>query len=220
MLERAVALDPQFALAQSYLAFVRCAVDGYAAASQATLDVAFSMAAQAVDRDPQESRCHRMLALVCVYRRELVVALQHLERALQLNPNDADAMQQMGYVLTLRGKPEEALAWMERSRCLNPFHPTWYNSGLGTALYSLGRYADAAETFRRLPNPGRWSRTRLAACYSQLGDEGKAKALRDAVLQVRPDFSVSTFLARDVLLERAEDREHLREGLIKAGFPK
>jgi adenylate cyclase len=39
------------------------------------------------------------------------------------------------------------------------------------------------------------------------------------VLHVRPDFSVSTFLARDVLLERAEDREHLRDGLIKAGFP-
>ncbi len=39
------------------------------------------------------------------------------------------------------------------------------------------------------------------------------------VLQVRPDFSIATFLKRDVLLERAEDREHLREGLIKAGFP-
>ena len=219
MLEQAVALDPQFALAQSYLAFVRVAVDGYAAASRATLDAAFAMAAQAVDRDPQESRCHRMLALVCVYRRELATAQRHLDRALQLNPNDADAMQQMGYVLTLRGKPEDALTWMERSRRLNPFHPTWYNSGLGTALYSLGRYADAAETFRRLPNPGPWSHARLAACYSQLGEEGKAKALVDAVLQVRPDFSITTFLTRDVLLERAEDREHLREGLIKAGFP-
>ena len=41
----------------------------------------------------------------------------------------------------------------------------------------------------------------------------------DAALQVRPDFSISAFLMRDILLERAEDREHLREGLIKAGFP-
>ena len=39
------------------------------------------------------------------------------------------------------------------------------------------------------------------------------------VLQVRPDFSIATLLKRDVLLERAEDRERLREGLIKAGFP-
>ncbi len=60
MLERAVALDPQFALAQSYLALVRVAVDGYAAASPAVLDAAFAMASQAVDLDPQESRCHRV----------------------------------------------------------------------------------------------------------------------------------------------------------------
>jgi adenylate cyclase len=67
------------------------------------------MAAQAVDRDPQESRCHRMLAQICVNRRELSTAQRHLERAVQLNPNDADGMQQMGYVLALRGRPEDAL---------------------------------------------------------------------------------------------------------------
>ena len=219
MLEQAVALDPQYALAQSYLSFVRVAVDGYAAASRATLDAAFTMAAQAVDRDPQESRCHRMLALVCVYRREFATAQRHLDRALQLNPNDADAMQQMGYVLTLRGQPEDALAWMERSRRLNPFHPTWYNSGLGVALYSLSRYAEAAETFRHLPNPGPLSSARLAACYAQLGEQGKAKALTHFVLQARPDFTIASFLEHDVLLQREEDREHLREGLIKAGLP-
>ena len=177
------------------------------------------MAAQALDRDPQESRCHRMLAQICVNRRELSTAQRHLERALQLNPNDADGMQQMGYVLALRGRPEDALTWMAKARRLNPFHPTRHNSGLGVALYSLGRYPEAAEAFRQLPNPGPWSRTRLAACYAQLGQEGEAKALVDAVLQVRPDFSNATFLKRNVLLERAEDRERLREGLIKAGFP-
>jgi Tfp pilus assembly protein PilF len=146
MLERAVDLDPQFALAQSYLAFVRVAVDGYAAAPRATLDSAFAMAAQAVDRDPQESRCHRMLAQICVNRRKLSTAQRHLERALQLNPNDADGMQQMGYVLALRGRPEDALTWMAKARRLNPFHPTRHNSGLGVALYSLGRYPEAAES--------------------------------------------------------------------------
>src|SRR5215207_1931616 len=128
------------------------------------------MAAQAVDLDPQESRCHRMLALVCVNRRELATAQRHLDRALQLNPNDADAMQQMGYVLALRGKPQDALVWLERARRLNPLHPTWYNFSLGIALYSLGRYAEAAEAFLHRPNPGPWSSARLAACYAQLGD--------------------------------------------------
>ena len=81
------------------------------------------MAAQALDRDPQESRCHRMLAQICVNRRELSTAQRHLERALQLNPNDADGMQQMGYVLTLRGRPEDALTWMAKRGVSTRFTP-------------------------------------------------------------------------------------------------
>jgi tetratricopeptide (TPR) repeat protein len=104
-------------------------------------------------------------------------------------------------------------------RRLNPLHPIWYNFGLGIALYSMGRYAEAAEAFRHRPNLGLWSSARLAACYAQLGDRAKAVSLVRAVLDARHDFSTEVFLARDVLLERAEDREHLRQGLRKAGLP-
>ena len=40
-----------------------------------------------------------------------------------------------------------------------------------------------------------------------------------AVLAEKPDFSIESYMRQDVLLERAEDRDHLREGLIKAGLP-
>ena len=47
----------------------------------------------------------------------------------------------------------------------------------------------------------------------------EAEAQVAAILRQRPDFSIAEFLRRDILLEREEDREHLREGLIKAGLP-
>ena len=75
------------------------------------------------------------------------------------------------------------------------------------------------QAFKRIPNPGYWSRARLAACYAKLEDTSAAEAQRDAILRQRPDFSTADFLRRDALLERAEDREHLREGLIMAGLP-
>jgi adenylate cyclase len=219
MLERAVALDPQFALAQSYLAFVRCALAGYAAVSAAVLDSAFVMASRAVDLDPQESRCYRLLGQICAMRREYDIAERHFRRTLELNPNDADGTHQMGFLLTMRGRPEEALQWMTTARRLNPFQPTWYNFGLGVTLYSLGRHAEAEQALMQLPNPGPWPRSVLAASHAQLDKAAEAQAQVTALLRLRPDFTIDTFLQRDVLLERAEDRDHLRDGLIKAGLP-
>jgi TolB-like protein len=120
MFEKAVELDPQYALAHAYLAFVRVALDGYASASSVVLEASFQRASFAVDLDPQESRCHRMLAMICLYRRERPAAESHFKRALDLNPNDADGMQQMGYLLALRGRSGEALEWMAAARRLNP----------------------------------------------------------------------------------------------------
>ena len=126
----------------------------------------------------------------------------------------------MGFLLTIRGRPEEALEWMATARRLNPFQSIWYNFGRGVTLYSLRRYAEAEQTLKRLPNPGLWPRSVLVACCAQLAKAVEAQAQVTALLRVRPDFSIETFLQRDVLLERAEDRDHFRDGLIKAGLPR
>jgi adenylate cyclase len=219
MFEKAVALDPRYALAHAYLALVRVALDGYASASADVLNAAFGIAAHAADLDPQESRCHRMLGMICIYRRDYDAAERHLRRALELNPNDADGKSQIGYLLALRGRPEEGLEWIDAAKRLNPLHPGWYNFSVGIALYSLARYEEAAKAFQRLPNLGPWARARLAACLAQLGQNADAQVHATAVLKNQPDFSIDRFMARDILLERMEDREHLREGLRRAGLP-
>ena len=108
---------------------------------------------------------------------------------------------------------------MESAVRLNPLHPTWYNVFFGIALYSLRRFEEAARALKRIPSPGHWSRLRLAACYAQLGRSSEAEALVTAILHQNPNFSIAEFFRRDVLLELEEDRELLREGLIKAGLP-
>ncbi|MEY9629000.1 putative Zn-dependent protease [Sinorhizobium fredii] len=102
---------------------------------------------------------------------------------------------------------------------LNPLHPPWYNSSFGIALYSLGRFGEAARALKRIPAPGTWSRARVAACYAQLEKSAEAQAAVAEVLRLQPDFSTAEYMRKSVLLERAEDRELLSEGLIKAGFP-
>ena len=60
----------------------------------------------------------------------------------------------------------------------------------------------------------------LAASCAQQAKMAEAHAQVTATLRLRPNFSIETFLQRSILLERAEDRDHLRDGLIKAGFPR
>ena len=52
--------------------------------------------------------------------------------------------------------------------------------------------------------------------YSRPIETDEARTL---TLRLRPDFSTAEYMRKSVLLERAEDRELLREGLVKAGLP-
>ncbi|WP_394891177.1 adenylate/guanylate cyclase domain-containing protein [Mesorhizobium sp. AaZ16] len=219
MFSRAVELDPYFALANANLAMTYMGLHGHSAAPAEVLNEAFAIASRALELDPQESHCHRVLGTVWMNRRDYDRAEQHFRRAVELNPNDADRRMGLGYLLVLRGKIDEGLEWMQEARRLNPFPPVWYHPRFGVALYSLGRFAEAAQEFAEIPTPGYWSRTRLVACLAQLGRTAEVETQRAAIVEQKPDFSIEKFFQEDVLLERPEDRELLREGMIKAGPP-
>ena len=219
MFEKAIALDARYAVAHSYRAFVKVAQHGHASAPTEVLDAAFSEAEQAIELDPLESRCHRILSSICLLRREYDLAEQHLRRAFDLNPNDADAIIMKGRLLAFRGRPEEALVWLEAAVRLNPLHPPWYTAHFGIALYSLRRFAEAAQALKQMPLPNSWASARLAACYAQLERTAEAQAAVAEVLRLKPDFSTAEYMRKSVLLEQTEDRELLRDGLIKAGLP-
>jgi tetratricopeptide (TPR) repeat protein len=160
------------------------------------------------------------MSTIYLYRREYDMAEQHIIRACDLNPNDAEAQIGRGRLLTTRGRPEEALAFFHAAFRLNPLYEysTGYNALFGVALYSLRRFEEAAHVLKRMW-PNSWSRARLAACYGQLDRTAETLAAREEVLRLQPDFSTAGYMRNSVLLERAEDQELLREGLIKAGLP-
>ena len=100
---------------------------------------AFATASHALELDPQESNCHRVLALVWLYRADYDAAEHHYRRALELNPNDADRTNG-DWVTCWRcvGSPRKRWSgWSEAMR-LNPFQPDLVQrSPLRIALYSL-----------------------------------------------------------------------------------
>ncbi len=213
---RALETDPGYGLAHAYLALVDLAIGGYGEAPAELVAATVDRASHAVTLAPEEPRCHRVLAMTRLHAREHEAAEYHMRRALDLNPCDADTMAQMGYLMTMRGRPFEALAWLDRAVAVNPVHPDWYLYDRATALYAAGDYQGAVDALSKLLIRTPWRLTRLAACHAQLGDGGAARRLMAEIARNWPDYEPLSFGRCGIAFEHAAEVEHMLEGIGKA----
>jgi adenylate cyclase len=83
-------------------------------------------------------------------------AIAEGERAIALDPNNADSYANQADVLNFAGRPEDALRAVAQAMRLNPRYPPFYLSELGFAYRMAGRYAEAIATLKdtlsRMPN--------------------------------------------------------------------
>jgi Flp pilus assembly protein TadD len=56
------------------------------------------------------------------------LAIAEAERAIALDPNDADGYVMLGVILAFAGRPEEAIGLIEKAMRLNPHYPVSYLS--------------------------------------------------------------------------------------------
>lgn len=214
--QKAVEHDPDFALAHAYLALADVIIADYGAAPRAILGAARDRANLAIALDPEEGRCHRIAGLVSLYLREHAVAENALRRAHDLNPYDADAMTQLGFVITMRGRPAEGLAWIEKAIALNPFRPFWYDQDRSYALYGLGRYDDAIRIFSQSPDSGPYRQVWLAAAYAMAGDLERAGEAYRRLVELEPAADVMHLAWQWSEFEHRRDFDQLAEGLAAA----
>jgi adenylate cyclase len=116
--------------------------------------------------------------------------------------------------LTWLGRAEEGIDWIRRAMRLNPYHPERYWNHLGRAQYTARAYADAIESFSRIARPD-YSHH---ASSAQIGNKTAAAAHAREVIALEPSFAIKKHLAT-LHYKDGADREHYREGLIKAGLP-
>ena len=147
------------------------------------------------------------------------MAERYYERALELNPNDAEQVAYMGVLHAFLGRPDEAVEWFRQARLLDPyFEPSWYRPILGVAHFIAGRYEEAVTALGRSPSMPVWVQAYLAACHALAGRAECARELKAELLRAVPDFSLTRLAAKE-LFKRAADRDRLVEGLRRAGLP-
>jgi tetratricopeptide (TPR) repeat protein len=212
----ALKADPTYALAQAYLAFSDVVVANYDAAPRALLVDSKTRIDQALAIDPADGRIHWLLAYVHGFLREFDDEKLRLERALSLNPNDANARATYGVALSSFGLHEEGIQHVREAMRLNPFHPEWYWLALGGAFLAARRYADAIEAYKRRTRPQLWVLTRMAICFAHMGRIAEAREMTRRILEINPAFRITTF--RSGAWSDA-DIEHMREGMRLAGLP-
>ena len=147
--EKAIMLDPGYALAYSGLADTYLLLSGYGilpAAEAAPKQKAAAYKALQLDEASAEANVS-VGAVLAVREWDWAGAEQRLRRAIEINPNYALALQWYGSVLAIMGRPEH-LATMEHAHQLDPFSLR-INVDLGLAHYYNEDYEKAIQQFRK-----------------------------------------------------------------------
>lgn len=221
LIERAVALDPDYAHAHAWRACIlgQAWVHNWCEDRDAVWNSIMAALDRALALDNNDADVHRILAAVNVNNNELTTARYHQERALALNPNYDLVVVQQGELLTWLGRPEEGIEWIRKAMQLNPHHPERFWSHLGKAHFAARQYGEAIEAFMHLSTMDSVQHAFAAACYGWLGDEIAAAAHLGKIRTLDPQFDLDSFIAT-LHYAQESDVQHVREGLLKAGIAK
>jgi len=196
LLEKAISLDPKFAMAYAILSLTHAqnARFGWTDFVDQSLQRALEMAQKAVALDNSLGDGHALLGFVYAIRRDYEQAVAEGERAVTLMPNGSVAMAMFAATLNFVGREEEALGLIKRAMRLNPSYPPWFLYVLGQAHRLSAQYEEALLVFKayRDLNPNSpLPYVNLAITYSLMGREGEAQTALKEALRQHPTFSLN-----------------------------
>jgi TolB-like protein/Flp pilus assembly protein TadD len=212
--QRAVALDPGFALPYAGLAetfvFQASRASGPQGAGFAKADEAV---ATALRIDPNLAEAWAASGLIAMQRGQYAEAEKRLRRAIALNPNYATAYQWLNIVLTDQGRFEEGRDSLERALELDPLSAI-INENLANQLESLGRFEEAEARYRKvieidpsMPYP--YMETGVLEAYGR-NRFADAVALMERAIELDPENPDLRFNLLQLYLDLDDDERAMR----------
>jgi adenylate cyclase len=220
--EEAIRLNPNYGKAYAKLAWVYMldASEGWSDNFEELIAKGLEAATKGVEIEDEESWVHWSLGACHFYAQQHDLGLTEFERAIELNPNDADVLADAGYYYSYAGKAEEGAELICQAMRINPHYPEYYLIQLGQVLFDAHKYEEAIATFARLHNiETPISCLYLAASQAALGNMDKAKEAIDRVLKHDPDATIEKWTQpRMTPYINPEDTKHFGQNLRKAGL--
>jgi adenylate cyclase len=220
LVEKAIALDPRYALAYTLLAALSYSRwDDGQRSSDAAMEKAYGLLMRAMELDDGESTCHALLANIFVQRRSYDLAVQYSRRAVEINPNNQWNVADQGSILVYVGECERALDCFASAREIDPyFDVPWCWRAAGLTYMSMDRYADALEALRHARARAFPYAALMAGCHARLNDEDGTGGSVAECLSLKPDFSIAQFVGKQPF-KIAADAERLAATLRLARLP-
>ena len=221
--ERAIELDPGFARAYAGLALAwsRLAIDGWTDDVERALLKAAEYADKAASLDATVPQIHFVRGQVELFRGRHLDAAGSASRAIELDPNYADAYALLAWILNYAGRSDRAEAALSEADRRNPRSSASYREIAGEIAFTKGAYDKAAEAFEaaleRNPSHTR-ARLWLAATLSELGHRDEAAWQVEELLALSPEFSLSRLLLAFPLKD-PDQREALTQAVARLGLP-
>jgi TolB-like protein/DNA-binding winged helix-turn-helix (wHTH) protein len=219
-LRQAIQLDPNYAAAYAELADTyHIAVSmGWAESPTDSLGRAEEMANKALGLDDSDVRAHIILGRIHIFYHRYEQAMAELDRAVAINPNNADGLAGRGNTLMWMGQIDAAIEALETAQRIDPYMNAVDRFALSLAYYLKHRYEAAieqAELNLRGTAGANFSRDVLAAAYAQNNQPEDAARVVAVIHRVDPSFDPRTFGTKFL---NPADLEHLRDGFRKAGL--
>ena len=221
LLERAVAIDPDYAAAYAVIAMTHMLdyANGFSADPEESLRIGRQFAEKAVAMDEDEPAAHLALSVAYMWHKDLDRAQAQIDRSLAISPNSTDGLRLSAQMQIFGGEPARALETLDAYMKRDPHYPDMALQLVADARYALGDYEAAVAAIEQRLARSAQSETAhalLASCYGQLGRPEDCQREWRETLRLSPGFSMER--RRRVLpFRNPEDFERRVEGLRKGG---
>jgi len=201
LLERALALEPDYALAHGYAAWCHEILFMRAGSGEDNRQAAIRHAHAAIIHGRDDAMALTLGGFnIGMVEHDRAAAREAFEAAVAVSPSSALTYSMGSIVRAWAGEAERAVEWGEQALRLSPFDPFAFGAWHGVAIgrFCQGRYEDAANAARKAVqrNPGfSYPHVILAAALAKLGHIDEAKAAAARVLALQPGFSIAEFCA-------------------------
>ncbi len=210
--ERAIEADPNFARPRAMLTCAWSNLPDFDLA-EGTRHVE-----RALELDPNEPEANRIMGSIKMGSAEFAASRHYHEKAMALSPSDAYIKGRSAAFYLFAGEPERALKLLDEAEELDPFLPVWCVEERVAALYTLGRFEEAAAAGRTLPFQTRRSRLYRAASHIALGNLDRARRIVGEALATAPDLTID-YIEQKECYRDSGVKKLLVERLATAGLP-